>query len=188
MQNIIEFDPDAVRAWLTDPSTDPSLYLIDNEGFYNPTDDDRPSEWLYRLMNFGPIPGWRVNGGAKVEVVETTCAESRADGGAVLIVELAGARFASHWLTAKDFTSEEYTFADATGYTPTKSQIDAAIETLTSAAETINNMIVGLVLTREQIECWASQPITGEVLERLDEAIPNSSIPEAIGVIVDSLD
>lgn len=187
MQNLIDFDPDAVRAWLTDPSTDLSLYLIDNEGFYNPTGDDRPSDWLYRLMNFGPIPGWRVNGGAKVEVVETIGDGDLPEGGAVLIVELAGARFASHWLTAKDFTSEDCTH-EGGRCVPRKPHIDAVIETLASAADTLNNMIVGLVLTREQIECWACQPITGDVLEQLDAAIPSSAIPDAIGVIVDSLD
>ena len=42
---------------------------------------------------------------------------------------------------------------------------------------------LGVHLTREQLEDWAG-PLTDDQVERLDECIPNSSIPEAIGDIV----
>jgi hypothetical protein len=40
-------------------------------------------------------------------------------------------------------------------------------------------------ITREQIEAWADMKLTDEQVEQLEEAIPNSSIPEAVGVIID---
>jgi hypothetical protein len=40
------------------------------------------------------------------------------------------------------------------------------------------------LLTCEQAERWAGRPLLNEELERLAAAIPNSSIPEAIGAIV----
>lgn len=44
------------------------------------------------------------------------------------------------------------------------------------------------LITREQLECWAGRPLTVDDLSRLDEAIPCSSIPEAIGAIVEGMD
>ncbi|MFB7837814.1 hypothetical protein ACWIGW_44765 [Nocardia brasiliensis] len=44
------------------------------------------------------------------------------------------------------------------------------------------------LITREQAESWAGRPLSDEEMDRLDDAIPNSSIPEAIGAIVDSFD
>lgn len=46
----------------------------------------------------------------------------------------------------------------------------------------------GELITREQAEHWAGRPLSDEDLERLDEAIPFSSIPDAISAIVDSFD
>lgn len=43
-----------------------------------------------------------------------------------------------------------------------------------------------ITLTREQLECWAGRTLTSDEIARLDECIPMSSIPEAIGQIVDS--
>jgi hypothetical protein len=40
-------------------------------------------------------------------------------------------------------------------------------------------------ITRDQLECWAGRELSDEEVARLDECIPNSSIPEAIGAIVD---
>lgn len=45
----------------------------------------------------------------------------------------------------------------------------------------------GVFLTRDQIECWVGRRLTDDEVDRLDDAIPHSSIPEAIGVIADSL-
>lgn len=42
--------------------------------------------------------------------------------------------------------------------------------------------------TREQIEDWAGSPLTNEQIARIDEAIPFSSIPDAIAEIAGSLD
>jgi hypothetical protein len=44
------------------------------------------------------------------------------------------------------------------------------------------------LITREQLESWAGRPLTEDDLDRLDDAIPNSSIPEAIGEIVAGMD
>jgi hypothetical protein len=45
-----------------------------------------------------------------------------------------------------------------------------------------------LTLTYEQLAAWAGRELSDDEVERLDEAIPNSSIPEAIGTIVESFD
>jgi hypothetical protein len=45
----------------------------------------------------------------------------------------------------------------------------------------------GVVLTRCQIESWAGRWLTDEEIGRLDEAIPNSSIPSAVGSIAAAL-
>lgn len=44
------------------------------------------------------------------------------------------------------------------------------------------------LITRGQLEAWAGRPLTDHDLARIDEAIPNSSIPEAFGAIVDGMD
>jgi hypothetical protein len=43
----------------------------------------------------------------------------------------------------------------------------------------------GITLTRGQLEAWAGMRLTDEQVDRLDEVIPNSSIPEAISAIAD---
>ena len=45
----------------------------------------------------------------------------------------------------------------------------------------------GIILTRGQLEAWACRTLTDEEVEALDEAVPNSSIPEAIGTMADSI-
>ncbi len=44
------------------------------------------------------------------------------------------------------------------------------------------------LITREQLECWAGRPLTDWDLDRLDESIPHSSIPAAIGEIIAGMD
>ncbi len=44
------------------------------------------------------------------------------------------------------------------------------------------------LITREQVECWAGRPLTDWDLDRLDESIPHSSIPAAIGEIIAGMD
>ncbi|WP_194838622.1 hypothetical protein [Nocardia sp. XZ_19_369] len=44
------------------------------------------------------------------------------------------------------------------------------------------------LITRAQAESWARRPLTNEDMDRLDTAIPHSSIPEAIATIVDGFD
>lgn len=44
-----------------------------------------------------------------------------------------------------------------------------------------------IVLTAEQIAAWVGRPLTPEETQELDDAIPNSSIPEAIATIVGGL-
>lgn len=41
-----------------------------------------------------------------------------------------------------------------------------------------------VTITREQIECWAGRRLSDDEIARLDDCIPNSSIPDAIGEIV----
>jgi hypothetical protein len=43
----------------------------------------------------------------------------------------------------------------------------------------------GLTLTREQLEAWVGRTLTDDQVDEIDEAIPNSSIPEAIATIAD---
>lgn len=54
-------------------------------------------------------------------------------------------------------------------------EIDAA-----SAAESIT-------ISREQAEYWAQRKLTDDEFEQLGEAIPNSSVPDAVATIVDGL-
>lgn len=44
------------------------------------------------------------------------------------------------------------------------------------------------LITREQLESWAGRPLDEDDLDRLDDAIPNSSVPDAIGEIVAGMD
>lgn len=46
----------------------------------------------------------------------------------------------------------------------------------------------GLTITREQLEQWAGRALSDTEIDRLDECVPNSSIPEAIGEICVSFD
>ncbi len=41
-------------------------------------------------------------------------------------------------------------------------------------------------VTRDQLEAWAGRELTDEEVTRLDDAIPNSSIPDAVEAIVGS--
>lgn len=42
----------------------------------------------------------------------------------------------------------------------------------------------GITLTREQLEEWSGRRLTDDEIDRLEDAIPNSSIPQAIDAIV----
>lgn len=46
----------------------------------------------------------------------------------------------------------------------------------------------GIVLTREQIESWAGRRLSDEEVDDLENAIPNSSIPDAVATIVPVVD
>jgi hypothetical protein len=37
-----------------------------------------------------------------------------------------------------------------------------------------------VIITREQIECWAGRTLTDDEVSHLDDCIPNSSIPDAV--------
>jgi hypothetical protein len=45
----------------------------------------------------------------------------------------------------------------------------------------------GIELTRAQLEAWAGRSLTDGQVEMLDDAIPNSSIPESVATICDQL-
>lgn len=44
-----------------------------------------------------------------------------------------------------------------------------------------------ITLTRDQLEAWAGRELSDEEVEALDTAIPQSSIPDAVRTIVESL-
>jgi hypothetical protein len=43
----------------------------------------------------------------------------------------------------------------------------------------------GITLTRDQLNAWSGFDLTDDQVEELEEAIPNSSIPEAIAMIAE---
>ena len=43
-----------------------------------------------------------------------------------------------------------------------------------------------VIITRDQIECWAGRELTDDEVSTLDDCIPQSSIPDAVGDIVAS--
>ncbi|MGW4720856.1 hypothetical protein [Nocardia sp. NPDC004260] len=53
-------------------------------------------------------------------------------------------------------------------------------------AVTHNDSTTRSLITREQAESWAGRALSDDEMDRLDDAIPNSSIPEAIATIIDS--
>ena len=44
-----------------------------------------------------------------------------------------------------------------------------------------------VTIIREQLECWAGRPLSDDEVSDLDDRIPQSSIPDAIGNIVASI-
>jgi hypothetical protein len=46
----------------------------------------------------------------------------------------------------------------------------------------------GITLTREQLEAWCCMTLTDEQVERLEQVLPDSSVPEAIQTIVESFE
>ena len=43
-----------------------------------------------------------------------------------------------------------------------------------------------LVISHEALEAWAGRPLSDSEVVRLEEVLHNSSVPDAIGTIVDS--
>lgn len=75
---------------------------------------------------------------------------------------------------------------------------DATVDLINSVIESIifneegDSMNVSdsrptITITREQLEAWAGRDLTDEEVADLDNAIPNSSIPEAVGEIAHAL-
>jgi hypothetical protein len=46
----------------------------------------------------------------------------------------------------------------------------------------------GISFTREQVEAWAGRKLTGDQMQDLEDALPNSSFPECISTIVAHMD
>ncbi|WP_329431028.1 hypothetical protein OG339_48585 (plasmid) [Streptosporangium sp. NBC_01495] len=63
---------------------------------------------------------------------------------------------------------------------------DRLLSNLTAATAPTQEPL-GVVLTREQLEEWAGRPLTDDDVALLDDCIPNSSIPDAVGDIVAGL-
>lgn len=145
----VVFDPAAARAWLCEPLADldgtgfvrGDDFGVDVNGRYDAINDDRPADWLTRLLPAfaaGEAPQvWRTTEDLAIEVVETVDAEGVADGGAVVVVQIGHARLASHWLEADDLTAYE---SDHRGR-GSKPQLDAVCEALSTAAEVINLLV-----------------------------------------------
>ena len=45
----------------------------------------------------------------------------------------------------------------------------------------------GIILTREELEAWSDYDLTDEQVERVEQVIQFSSIPEAIATIVENV-
>lgn len=45
----------------------------------------------------------------------------------------------------------------------------------------------GILITHKELEAWAGRPLTPEDMEKIAQAIPWSSIPDAIGVIAENI-
>lgn len=137
----VVFDPGAARTWLAAHAED---YNIDPHGTYSPTNDDRPGDWIERIIgalsgSASPAPHvWRTAPGVDVEVVETVGVEGWADGGAVLVVEVSGVRIASRWLDDDDLADRGDTDSRGFGIRP---QIDVAVEALGTAAREVNDLV-----------------------------------------------
>ncbi len=146
----VTFDPSAARAWLSEHVTAgggglirAGQYAIDVAGVYDAASGDLPADWVERLVHafaHGAAPQvWRTAAGLAIEVVETCDAQGVADGGAVLVVEVGGARLACRRLAADELTRYEY---DERGRA-TKPRLDAVIEALTRAVEEVNALLDG---------------------------------------------
>ena len=48
--------------------------------------------------------------------------------------------------------------------------------------------LVPVILTRYQVDAWAGRDLTCDEVDRLTEAIPNSSIPDAVATITETMD
>lgn len=81
--------------------------------------------------------------------------------------------------------------ADALGTTAIETEeLDFDIEVLSKHMLTMappDDDRPGITLTRGQLEAWAGFTLTDAEVEALDEALPNSSIPEAICTIAEQL-
>jgi hypothetical protein len=45
----------------------------------------------------------------------------------------------------------------------------------------------GITLTRDQLNAWTGWDLTDEQVEQLEDAIPNSSIPDAVAEIMEGI-
>jgi hypothetical protein len=140
----VVFDPAAARVWLAAPAGDGlsrglADYAVDPAGVYDPTVHS-PADWIERMLRdlAGDPPAaphvWRTAPGV---VVETVGAEGHADGGAVLVVEIGGLRAASRWLTGTDLATADY----GEGGRAARPQLDAAVEALGTAADTVKGLV-----------------------------------------------
>lgn len=48
--------------------------------------------------------------------------------------------------------------------------------------------MIGILITRDQIETWAGRSLSDDELDRLDEALPHSTLPDTVGLIVDGFE
>jgi hypothetical protein len=69
----------------------------------------------------------------------------------------------------------------------TDEQVDAAAAEVDAMNRRFRERYPKLI-TREQVESWAGRALSDDELERLSDAIPNSSIPDAVDTIVSSWD
>jgi hypothetical protein len=145
----VVFSSDAARTWLTEPVEQVNGtglvrghdFGVDVDELYDPARGDSPADWVDQMVaafNQREAPHvWRNASGVSVEVVETVDPDGLPDGGAVVVVDLAGVRLASRWLEADHLTGYEYDHDRRA----TKPQLDAAIEALSTTAGVVNAVV-----------------------------------------------
>lgn len=76
--------------------------------------------------------------------------------------------------------------ADYEHYGPEANDVFPALQRLRATVGEEGDTPTGIFLTRDQLNAWAGFPLTDEHVDRLDDALPHSSVPEAIATIADT--
>jgi len=145
----VRFDSDAAREWLLEPldggMTRAERYDIGPDRTYSlPARPDFDvnviGEWLESLfaeLGHAPVPHvWHTAPGVTVDITVQVTIEG-SDGGGYLFAETGGVRLASRELFNADFAKTGSTWPEAVA----KTELDVAVEALTTCAATINTIV-----------------------------------------------